>query len=248
MSLPKFTMRQLMEAGVHFGHNKRRWNPALKDYLFGVRNNIHIINLQKSAPQLHESMQIVHDVAANGGRALFVGTKRQASDIIAETAKRCGQYYVNHRWLGGMLTNWKTISNSISRLKALEELLDDENGTEGLTKKEILKRTREREKLDRALGGIKDMKGQPDILIVIDTTIEETAIKEANKLGIPVIAIIDSNAPLTGVDYPVIGNDDSVRAIQLYCDLYTDSFLGGMSVEMAQAGVDLGALEDAPQI
>ncbi|MEQ8196072.1 MAG: 30S ribosomal protein S2, partial [Rhodospirillales bacterium] len=207
MALPSFTMRQLLEAGVHFGHNTRRWNPRMSTYLFGVRNGIHIIDLQQTVPLLHRSMAAVRAVVAGGGRVLFVGTKRQASKKVAESAKRCGQYYVNHRWLGGMLTNWQTISKSIRQLKDLDEKLISEE-VQGLTKKELLGLQRERDKLDRALGGIKDMGGLPDIIVAIDTYKEDIAIQEANKLGIPVVAVLDSNSNPKGVDYPIPGNDD----------------------------------------
>jgi small subunit ribosomal protein S2 len=243
MALPSFTMRQLLEAGVHFGHNTRRWNPRMSPYLFGIRNGIHIIDLQQTVPLLHRSMAAVRAVVAGGGRVLFVGTKRQASKKVAEAAKRCGQYYVNHRWLGGMLTNWQTISKSIRQLKDLEEKLVSEEA-QALTKKELLGLQRERDKLDRALGGIKDMGGLPDIIVAIDTNKEDIAIKEANKLGIPVVAVLDSNSNPAGVDYPIPGNDDAIRAINLYCDLIVDSVLDGIKEEMTVTGVDLGASEE----
>ena len=246
MTLPTFTMRQLIEAGVHFGHQTHRWNPKMKSYLFGERNNIHIIDLQQSVPLLHRALQAVRDTVAGGGRVLFVGTKRQASEAIAEAAKKCGQYYVNHRWLGGMLTNWKTISQSIKRLKELEELLSGEQNTAGLTKKEVLNLTREREKLDRALGGIKDMGGLPDIMIVIDTVKEDIAIAEARTLNIPVVAILDSNSDPQGITYPVPGNDDALRAINLYCDLFSLAVLGGIEEQLSASGADLGAAEEMP--
>ncbi|MFN4311455.1 MAG: 30S ribosomal protein S2 [Ferrovibrio sp.] len=246
MTLPTFTMRQLIEAGVHFGHQTHRWNPKMKSYLFGERNNIHIIDLQQSVPLLHRALQAVRDTVAGGGRVLFVGTKRQASEAIAEAAKKCGQYYVNHRWLGGMLTNWKTISQSIKRLKELEELLSAEQNTAGLTKKEVLNLTREREKLDRALGGIKDMGGLPDIMIVIDTVKEDIAIAEARTLNIPVVAILDSNSDPQGITYPVPGNDDALRAINLYCDLFSLAVLGGIEEQLSASGADLGAAEEMP--
>ncbi|MDA0998187.1 MAG: 30S ribosomal protein S2 [Proteobacteria bacterium] len=250
MALPEFTMRQLLEAGVHFGHNTRRWNPKMAPFIFGDRNGIHIIDLQQTVPLLHQAMLAVRDVVAGGGRVLFVGTKRQAQKKIADAAKRCGQYYVNHRWLGGMLTNWRTISNSIKRLKDLETLLDNETDVQGLTKKEQLNLTREREKLERALGGIKDMGGLPDILVVIDTMKEDIAIKEANKLNIPVVGVIDSNANPEGITHPVPGNDDAIRAISLYCDLLVGSALDGLQAEAGSRGVDIGAseapVEDVP--
>ncbi|WP_341914267.1 30S ribosomal protein S2 [Ferrovibrio terrae] len=246
MSLPTFTMRQLIEAGVHFGHQTHRWNPKMKSYLFGDRNNIHIIDLQQSVPLLHRALQAVRDTVAGGGRVLFVGTKRQASEAIADAAARCGQFYVNHRWLGGMLTNWKTISQSIKRLKELEELLGAENNTSGLTKKEVLNLTREREKLDRALGGIKDMGGLPSIMIVIDTVKEDIAIAEARTLGIPVVAILDSNSDPQGITYPVPGNDDALRAINLYCDLFSLAVLSGVEDHLSETGADIGAAEEAP--
>ena len=244
MALPAFTMRQLLEAGVHFGHTTRRWNPKMEQYIFGVRGGIHILDLQQTAPLLHQAMVQVRDVVAGGGRVLFVGTKRQAQEQVAEAARRCGQYFVNHRWLGGMLTNWQTISNSIKRLRDLEKKLDGE--TAGFTKKELLGLTREREKLERALGGIKDMGGLPNLIFVIDTNKENIAIKEANKLGIPVIGILDSNSSLNGVDHPVPGNDDSIRAISLYCEMIAGSALDGIQAEMTASGVDVGEMEEIP--
>ena len=241
MTMPTFTLRQMLEAGVHFGHTTRRWNPKMAPYIFGARNNIHIIDLEQTAPLLYRALTAVRDVVAAGGRVLFVGTKRQAGEKIADAAKRCGQYYVNHRWLGGMLTNWRTISNSIRRLRDLDARVSDTNS--GLTKKEILQLTRERDKLERALGGIKEMGGLPDILVVIDTNKEAIAIAEANKLNIPVVAILDSNSDPAGIHFPVPGNDDALRAISLYCDLFVDAVLDGIQQEMVAAGVDLGAIE-----
>ncbi len=245
MALPEFTMRQLLEAGAHFGHQTRRWNPKMAQYIFGVRNNAHIIDLQQTVPMLHHTLKATRDIVAGGGRVLFVGTKRQAAEPIAAAAKRCGQFYVNHRWLGGMLTNWKTISVSIRRLRALEEQLGGEEDT-GLTKKELLRLTRERDKLERALGGIKDMGGLPDIMFVIDTNKEDIAIAEANKLGIPVVAIIDSNSNPDPVTFPIPGNDDATRAISLYCQLMSDAVLDGIQQEMTASGVDIGAAEALP--
>jgi small subunit ribosomal protein S2 len=245
MAVPSFTMRQLLEAGVHFGHTTRRWNPEMGPYLFGSRNNIHIIDLQQTVPLLHRAMQAVRDVVKGGGRVLFVGTKRQASTRVADAAKRSGQYYVNHRWLGGMMTNWDTISKSIRRLKELENTLAGDM-VQGLTKKELLKLTREQEKLERSLGGIKDMGGRPDILVVIDTNKESIAIAEANKLGIPIVAVIDSNSSPRGIEYPIPGNDDAIRAISLYCDLMVGSALDGIEEELTDAGVDLGESDVAP--
>jgi len=244
MALPSFTMRQLLEAGVHFGHHTRRWNPKMAPYLFGVRNGIHIIDLEQTVPMLDAGVKAVRDVAASGGRVLFVGTKRAASDKIADAAKRCGQYYVNHRWLGGMLSNWKTISNSIKRLREIDEKLGGD--VVGLTKKEQLMMTRDRDKLERALGGIKDMGGQPDILVVIDTNKEAIAVKEANKLGIPVVAVLDSNSSPDGITYPVPGNDDAIRAIQLYCDLFSGAVLDGLQQEAISSGRDIGEAEELP--
>jgi small subunit ribosomal protein S2 len=239
MALPAFTMRQLLESGVHFGHHTRRWNPKMAPFLFGVRNNVHIIDLQQTVPMLEQALNAVRDVAANGGRVLFVGTKRQAAEPIAGAAKRCGQYYVNHRWLGGMLTNWKTISNSIRRLRELDEQITQE--TSGLTKKELLNLTRDRDKLERALGGIKEMGGLPDALFVIDTNKDAIAVDEARRLNIPVIAVVDSNSDPTNIKFPVPGNDDALRAIQLYCDLFSGAVLDGLQAEMKAAGVDVGA-------
>jgi len=244
MALPSFTMRQLLEAGVHFGHHTRRWNPKMAPFLFGVRNGIHIIDLEQTVPMLDQAVKAVRDVAASGGRILFVGTKRAASDKIADAAKRCGQYYVNHRWLGGMLSNWKTISNSIKRLREIDERLTGE--VVGLTKKEQLMMTRDRDKLERALGGIKDMGGQPDILVVIDTNKESIAVKEANKLGIPVVAVLDSNSSPDGITFPVPGNDDAIRAIQLYCDLFSGAVLDGLQQEAISSGRDIGEAEELP--
>ena len=214
MAMPTFTMRDLLEAGVHFGHQKHRWNPRMEDYIFGVKNKVHIINLSITVPLLHRALEQVRDVTAAGGRVLFVGTKRQASGPIAEAAKRCGQYYVNHRWLGGMLTNWETISKSIKRLNILDEKLA--NDVSGLTKKETLQMTRERDKLERSLGGIKEMGGIPSAIFVVDTNKEELAIAEGKKLGIPVIAVLDTNCDPENIDFPIPGNDDAIRAIQLY--------------------------------
>jgi small subunit ribosomal protein S2 len=244
MVMPTFTMRQLLEAGVHFGHNTRRWNPKMAPFLFGVRNNVHIIDLQQTVPMLYRAMQAVREVAAGNGRVLFVGTKRQASETVAAAAKRCGQYYVDHRWLGGMLTNWKTISHSIKRLKELDELLAGDNS--GLTKKELLRLTRERDKLNRALGGIRDLGAPPDVLVVIDTNKEAIAIQEANKLTIPVVAVVDSNSDPAGIDYMIPGNDDSLRAIELYCNLLADSVIDGLQAEAASSGKDIGEAEEAP--
>jgi small subunit ribosomal protein S2 len=246
MALPTFTMRQLLEAGVHFGHSTRRWNPKMEPYLFGVRNGTHIIDLEQTVPMLHQALVAVRDVVAGGGRVLFVGTKRQASERVAETAKRCGQYYVNHRWLGGMMTNWRTISNSIKRLRDLDNRLAEENL--GLTKKETLRLTRERDKLERALGGIKEMGGLPDVLFVIDTNKEDIAVAEANKLSIPVVAVVDSNSDPKGVNFPIPGNDDALRAINLYCDLVVDAVLDGIQQEMSASGVDLGAAEEPLEV
>lgn len=243
MALPDFTMRQLLEAGVHFGHNTRRWNPKMAPFIFGDRNGIHIIDLQQTVPLMHQAMVAVRDVTKSGGRVLFVGTKRAAQSRVADAAKRCGQYYVNHRWLGGMLTNWRTISNSIRRLKDLEKMFENAAEIEGLTKKEQLMLTREMEKLERALGGIKDMGGLPDILVIIDTTKEDIAIKEANKLGIPVVGVIDSNADPEGISHPIPGNDDAIRAIGLYCDLIVGSVLDGIQAEIGVSGGDIGASE-----
>lgn len=242
MSLPSFSIRELLEAGIHFGHNPRRWNPKMAPYLFGVRNGVHIINLEHTVPLLHQAMQTIRDVASDGGRILFVGTKRQASSIIAESAQKCGQYYVNHRWLGGMLTNWKTISNSIKRLKDLQGRLETEG--EAFTKKELLSLNRQVGKLEKALGGIKEMGGVPDMLFVVDTVREITAIKEARKLGIPIVAIVDSNSDPDLIDYPIPGNDDAMRSIELYCHLISGAILEGLQHQMLTAGVDLGESPD----
>tara|TARA_R110002110_G_scaffold29413_7_gene105094 strand:- start:16834 stop:17598 length:765 start_codon:yes stop_codon:yes gene_type:complete len=239
MALPDFSMRQLLEAGIHFGHQTHRWNPKMETFLFGSRNNIHIIDLAQTVPLLHQALVAVRDAVSGGGRILFVGTKRQASEPVAAAARQCAQYYINHRWLGGMLTNWKTISNSIRRLRQLDEMLAGE--ARGLTKKEVLNLTRERDKLERAIGGIKDMGGLPDLIFVIDTNKEEIAIQEARKLGIPVVAILDSNSNPDGIAYPVPGNDDAARAISLYCDLISRAVIDGISQSQVASGVDVGA-------
>ncbi len=246
MALPQISLRQLLEAGVHFGHQTHRWNPKMAPYIYGERDGVHIIDLTKTVPLLYRALGVIRDIVAGGGRVLFVGTKRQAQEIIADAAKRTGQYYVNHRWLGGMLTNWQTVSRSIKRLKDLDEIL--EKGTEGFTKKELLQLTRQREKLERALGGIRDMGGLPDVLFVIDTNREKIAIAEANKLGIPVVAVLDTNSDPDGIDYPVPGNDDATRAIKFYCDLVAIAILDGISEQMKAAGADVGeAAEPAPE-
>lgn len=244
MAMPTFTMRQLLEAGVHFGHHTRRWNPKMKPFIFGARNNVHIINLEVTVPMLHRALEALRSVVAQGGRVLFVGTKRQAQDVIASTAQRSGQYYVNSRWLGGMMTNWQTVSESIKRLNEINETLDA--GTEGLKKKEVLMMTRTKENLERNLGGIKEMGGQPDILFVLDTNKDSLAIQEANKLGIPVVAVIDTNSCPDGVDFPIPGNDDALRAIELYLDLAAQAVLDGLSAEVASQGGDVGESVDAP--
>lgn len=245
MAVPAFTMRQLLEAGVHFGHNKRRWNPEMAPFIFGVRNGVHIINLEYTVPMLHQALEAIRDTVANGGRVLFVSTKRQAQEKLAETAKRCGQYYVNHRWLGGTLTNWKTISNSIRHLRELDEKLAE--GESGLTKREVLQLTREREKLEKSLGGIREMGGTPDIVFVIDTNKEEIAVKEAAKLGIPIVAIVDSNSDPSDITFPVPGNDDASKAINLYCDLVAAAVLDGLEAEAASSGEDIGEKEELPE-
>ena len=242
MALPAFNMRQLLEAGVHFGHQTHRWNPKMAPYIFGVRNNIHVIDLSQTVPLLHQALKQVSDVVSRGGRVLFVGTKRQASEAVADAAKSCAQYFVNHRWLGGTLTNWRTISNSIKRLKSLEELLAGEH--HGLTKKELLQLTRERDKLERSLGGIKDMGALPDLMFVIDTNKEGIAIAEARKLHMPVVAVVDSNCDPDGISHPIPGNDDAGRAITLYCDLIARAAIDGIERAQGGAGVDLGAAEE----
>jgi small subunit ribosomal protein S2 len=242
MALPDYSMRQLLEAGVHFGHQAHRWNPKMKEYIFGARNNIHIIDLAQTVPLMHQALKTISDTVARGGRILFVGTKRQAQDIVADSAKRCAQYYVNSRWLGGTLTNWKTISESIKRLRKLDEMLAS-GEAQAYTKKERLTLTRERDKLDRALGGIKDMGGLPDLLFVIDTNKEDIAIKEAKRLGIPVAAIVDTNCDPDGITYIVPGNDDAGRAISLYCDLVSRAAIDGISRAHGEAGIDVGEAE-----
>ena len=242
MALPDFSMRTLLEAGAHFGHQAHRWNPKMAPYIFGTRNNIHILDLAQTVPLLHQALKAVSDTVAKGGRVLFVGTKRQASEQIADAARRSAQYYINSRWLGGMLTNWKTISGSIQRLRKVDEQLS--SGAAGLTKKERLLLTREREKLEKALGGIKDMGGVPDLIFVIDTNKEQLAIKEANRLNIPVAAILDTNCDPEGITFPIPGNDDAGRAIAMYCDLIARAAIDGISRSQGSSGVDLGAMEN----
>ncbi len=240
MALPMYNMRQLLEAGVHFGHQAHRWNPKMASFIFGARNNVHIIDLTQTVPMLHQALVKISDTVAGGGRVLFVATKRAASDSIADSAKRSAQYFINHRWPGGTLTNWKTISQSIRRLRQYEEILVD---PQGRTKKEILNLTRERDKLNLALGGIKDMGGTPDLLFVIDTNKEHIAIQEAKKLGIPIVAIVDTNCDPDGIDYPIPGNDDAGRAITLYCDLISRAAIDGLERSQQAAGIDIGAAE-----
>ncbi|ABD55223.1 30S ribosomal protein S2 [Jannaschia sp. CCS1] len=243
MALPEFSMRQLLEAGVHFGHQTQRWNPRMGEFIYGDRNGIHILDLTQTHPMLEQALQVVRETVAKGGRILFVGTKRQAQKPVADAAERCAQYYMNHRWLGGTLTNWKTVSNSISRLKEIDEKTAD-GSLEGLTKKERLGMERDQIKLQASLGGIREMGGLPDLIFVIDVNKEDLAIAEAKKLGIPVVAVVDTNCSPDGVDYIIPGNDDAARAIALYCDLISRAALDGMSTQLETAGVDLGALEE----
>ena len=245
MALPDFSMRQLLEAGVHYGHQTARWNPKMGEYIYGDRNGIHIIDLTQTVPMLDAALNVVRQTVAKGGRILFVGTKRQAQKPIAEAADKCAQFYMNHRWLGGTLTNWKTVSQSIQRLKQLDELMG--HGAEGMTKKERLNMEREQSKLQASLGGIREMGGTPDLIFIIDVGKEDLAILEAQKLGIPVIGVVDTNCSPKGVDYVIPGNDDAARAIQLYCDLVARAALDGMTAQMGAAGIDLGALEAAPE-
>ena len=245
MALPTFTMREMLEAGVHFGHSTRRWNPKMEQFIFGARNKTHILDLQQTMPMFHQALQALSDVTSRGGRVLFVGTKRAAAEKIAETARNCGQYYVNHRWLGGMLTNWSTVSQSIRRLRDLEARVESGEINQ-LTKKETLQLTREQEKLERTLGGIKEMGGIPDMLFILDTNKEAIAVQEANRLGIPVVAVVDSNASPDGVDYIVPGNDDAMRAITFYCELVQAAVLDGLQTELMKSGGDAGAAIDAP--
>ncbi|MGV8988385.1 MAG: 30S ribosomal protein S2 [Cypionkella sp.] len=244
MALPEFSMRQLLEAGVHYGHQTARWNPRMGEFIYGDRNGIHILDLTQTVPMLDTALKVVRDTVAKGGRILFVGTKRQAQKSISESAEKCAQYYMNHRWLGGTLTNWKTIQNSIARLKALDEILA--GGAEGLTKKERLNMEREQGKLQASLGGIREMGGTPDLLFVIDVGKESLAITEAKKLGIPVVGVVDTNCSPKDIDYIIPGNDDASRAIALYCDLVSRAALDGMTAQMGAAGVDLGSLDEAP--
>ena len=245
MALPDFSMRQLLEAGVHYGHQTQRWNPRMAPYIYGDRNGIHIVDLTQTVPMLEQALKVIRDTVAKGGRVLFVGTKRQAQRAVADAAEKSAQFYMNHRWLGGTLTNWKTVSQSINRLKAIDEAMAQ--GAEGLTKKERLQLEREQAKLQASLGGIREMGGLPDLIFVIDVNKEDLAILEAKKLGIPVVAVVDTNCSPEGVDYIIPGNDDASRAIGLYCDLVARAALDGMSAQLGAAGVDLGALEEAPE-
>jgi small subunit ribosomal protein S2 len=244
MALPDFSMRELLEAGVHFGHQTHRWNPKMSPYIFGTRNNIHILDLSQTVPLLHQALKKISDTVASGGRVLFVGTKRQASDLVADAANRSAQYYVNARWLGGMLTNWQTISKSIKRLRELDELLG--NNAQGFTKKERLNLDREKDKLERALGGIKNMGSTPDLMVIIDTNKEAIAIEEAKRLGIPVVALLDTNCDPDKIDFPIPGNDDAARAISLYCDLFAKAVIDGIERQQGRMGVDTGAAVEAP--
>ena len=245
MAAPTVTMQQLIEAGVHFGHQTHRWNPRMKPYIFGARNGVHIIDLSQTVPLMARALDFVNQTVAAGGKVLFVGTKRQAQEPVAQAARAAGQPFVNHRWLGGMLTNWKTISQSIKRLKTLEEQLGGD--TSGLTKKEVLQLTRERDKLELSLGGIRDMNGIPDVMFVIDANKEDLAIKEANVLGIPVVAVLDTNVDPSGIAFPVPGNDDASRAIRLYCDAIGEAATSGRGQAVANSGEDVGAMEQPPQ-
>ncbi|MBX7492680.1 30S ribosomal protein S2 [Qipengyuania sp. 1NDW9] len=245
MAAPTVTMQQLIEAGAHFGHQTHRWNPRMKPYIFGARNGIHIIDLSQSVPLFARALDFISQTARSGGKVLFVGTKRQAQDPIREAALASGQHFVNHRWLGGMLTNWKTISQSIKRLKTLEEQLSGDTG--GLTKKEVLQLTRERDKLELSLGGIRDMGGIPDIMFVVDANKEDLAIKEANVLGIPVVAILDTNVDPNGIAFPIPGNDDAARAIKLYCDAVGEAARSGKGEGVTDSGADVGAMENPPE-
>jgi small subunit ribosomal protein S2 len=245
MALPEFSMRQLLEAGVHFGHQTARWNPRMGEFIYGAKNGIHIIDLTQTVPMLDKALQVIRDTVARGGRILFVGTKRQAQKGIADAAEKSAQFYMNHRWLGGTLTNWQTVSQSINRLKQIDEAAA--RGFEGLTKKERLNMEREQTKLQASLGGIREMGGVPDLLFVIDVGKEDLAITEANKLGIPVVGIVDTNCNPKGVDYVIPGNDDAARAIALYCDLAARAALDGMSAQLGAAGVDIGAMEEVSE-
>ena len=245
MALPEFSMRQLLEAGVHFGHQTARWNPRMGEYIYGAKNGIHILDLTQTVPMLDKALQVVRDTVARGGRILFVGTKRQAQKGIADAAEKSAQFYMNHRWLGGTLTNWQTVSQSINRLKQIDEAAA--HGFEGMTKKERLQMEREQTKLQASLGGIREMGGVPDLLFVIDVGKEDLAITEANKLGIPVVGVVDTNCNPKGVDYVIPGNDDAARAIALYCDLAARAALDGMSAQLGAAGVDIGAMEEVSE-
>ncbi|MEJ2408965.1 MAG: 30S ribosomal protein S2 [Novosphingobium sp.] len=242
MAAPVVTMQQLIEAGAHFGHQTHRWNPRMKPYIFGARNGIHIIDLSQTVPLMARALEFISATVQAGGKVLFVGTKRQAQEPIAQAARACGQHFVNHRWLGGMLTNWRTISQSIKRFKALEEQLAGD--THGLTKKEILQLTRERDKLELSLGGIRDMGGIPDVMFVIDANKEDLAIKEANVLGIPVVAILDSNVSPDGIAFPIPGNDDASRAVRLYCDAVAQAATKGGREAVIDSGADIGAMDE----
>ena len=244
MAASTVSMQSLLESGAHFGHQTHRWNPKMKPYIFGERNGVHIIDLSQTVPLMARALDFVSATTGRGGKLLLVGTKRQAQEPVAEAARRSGQHFVNHRWLGGMLTNWKTISNSIKRMKSLEEQLGGD--TAGLTKKEVLQLTRERDKLEMSLGGIRDMGGIPDVMFVIDAGKEELAIKEANTLGIPVVAVLDTNVSPDGIAFPIPANDDASRAIRLYCDAIVDAATQGNRSRAASSGADIGAMDEPP--
>ncbi len=245
MNLPSFTMRELLESGIHYGHNTRRWNPKMAPYIFGERSGVHVIDLQQTVPMLYKAMETMAEVAKKGGRILFVGTKTQGSMAVKESAERCGQYYINYRWLGGLLTNWKTVNQSIKTLKSMREELANPGR---MTKKEILKLQREHDKLDLAIGGIAEMGGLPDLLVVLDTNKESIAVLEAKRLKIPIVGIIDTNSNPDDIDYPVPGNDDATRAIQLYCHLFSAAILEGLKQGMTSAGIDIGESSAAPVV
>jgi small subunit ribosomal protein S2 len=244
MTVPTFTMRELIEAGVHFGHNTRRWNPKMAPYIYGIKDKVHIIDLQKTVPMLYRGLEVLHEIAKNGGKILFVGTKNQAQEAVAAAAVKCGQYYINHRWLGGLMTNYKTVSHTIARLKDIEKMEADDNKM--FTKKELLDLAREKAKLESEIGGIVEMGGVPDAIFVVDILKEHLALEEAHRLQIPIVAICDTNSNPQTVDYPIPGNDDATRSIELYCNLAADSILEGIKARLVEGGVDLGASEKAP--
>jgi len=239
--LPKVSISDLLDAGIHFGHKASRWNPKMEPYIYGIKDNVHIIDLQQTVPLLQIALKKIYETVKNNGKVLFVSSKVQATELIAEYAQKCDQYYINHRWLGGILTNWSTISRSIKKLDSIEKTLGNSEDLENYTKKELLDLTRKKEKLVRSFSGIRNIGGRPDLVVIIDTNKEHLAIKEAVKLNIPIVAVVDSNSDPDNIDFPIPGNDDAIRSIRLYCSLFADAALSGIQDSLKNSGVDVGA-------